>query len=181
MATLSASSFISLDGVVEAPERWHMQYFSPELGELTFKQLAGAEAILLGRQTHDDWLGFWPNQDAATNPFAGLLNQLPKYVASTTLTSSPWAGTTVLNGEARRTVADLKGEIGGEISVLGSATLTRSLLNAGLIDELRLVVDPIIVASGSRLLVDLKETALSLTETVELPGGVLSLIYRTRA
>ena len=177
MATLSASSFISLDGVVEAPERWHMQYFSPELGELTFKQLAGAEAILLGRQTHDDWLGFWPNQDAATNPFAGLLNQLPKYVASTTLTSSPWAGTTVLNGEAQRTVADLKGEIG----VLGSATLTRSLLNAGLVDELRLVIDPIIVGSGSRLLVDLKETALSLTETVVLSGGVLSLIYRTRA
>ncbi len=112
--------------------------------------------------------------------FAGLLNELPKYVASTTLTSSPWAGTTVLNGEAERTVADLKGEIDGEISILGSPTLARSLLSARIVDELRLVMDPVIAGPGARLLVDLEETRLSLTETVELPGGVLSLICHTR-
>ncbi len=86
----------------------------------------------------------------------------------------------MLNGEAERTVADLKGEIDGEISILGSPTLARSLLSARIVDELRLVMDPVIAGPGARLLVDLEETRLSLTETVELPGGFLNLIYRTR-
>jgi dihydrofolate reductase len=179
MGKVTASLFISLDGVVEAPETWHMPYFDDEMGAVVGQAIASTDAFLLGRRTYEEWAAFWPQQDPGRNPMAAAINGLPKYVVSRTLGDPAWQGSTVLDGELAAEVATLKERHDGDIAISGSATLVRSLLEAGLLDELRVMVHPVLVGRGARLFQDAPVPAsLELTDSRTFGSGVLSLTCR---
>src|SRR5829696_1167509 len=151
MRKLSASFFISLVGVVEAPQNWHFTYFNDEMGAVVGEAIAASDAFLLGRRTYEEWAAFWPTKAAAESPMAGPMNETPKYVVSTTLDKAEWQNSTLLGGDLAKAVTELKAKPGANIGMSGSATLVRSLLELSLVDELRLLVHPLVVSSGARL------------------------------
>jgi dihydrofolate reductase len=178
MSKVVAAQFMSLDGVTEAPEAWHFDYFNDEMGAAVGAGMAAAEAFLLGRRTYEEWAAHWPVQPP-DSPTAGVMNAMPKYVASTTLAEVEWEGSTLLEGDVAAAVSELKQRGDGEIMVPGSATLTRSLLADGLVDELRLMVHPVVLGSGGRLFEPGTErVALELVESETFSTGVLNLTYR---
>lgn len=180
MRKITAGLFIALDGVVQDPHKWHEPKFQDEeLGQWMGAQMAQADAMLFGRQTHDEFAQFWPTQ-GEENPFAAVMNGTPKYVVSTTLSESPWENTTVLNGKKLSAeIESLKETDGKNINVTGSGTLVRSLLELGLLDELSLVIDPVVVGVGSRLFQDtsLEDAYLSLSEAKALSSGAIVTTY----
>lgn len=179
MGNVTASFFISLDGVVEAPETWHTPWFDEEMGATIGQAIAAADAFLLGRRTYEEWAAYWPQQDPGRNPMAAAINGLPKYVVSRTLGEATWQGSTVLAGALADEVPRLKERHGGEIAISGSATLVRSLLEAGLLDELRVMLHPVLVGRGTRLFQDAPQPAsLELAESRAFGSGVLSLSFR---
>ncbi len=99
MRKLVASFFISLDGVVEAPDKWHFPYFNEEMGAAVGEAMGATDSLLLGRRTYDEWAAYWPHQDPASDPFVSIMNDTPKYVASTTLTEVDWQNSTLLEGD----------------------------------------------------------------------------------
>ncbi|MEU1724566.1 dihydrofolate reductase family protein [Actinomadura sp. ATCC 39365] len=178
MRKITAGLFISLDGVVEAPDTWHFPYFNDEMGQSVGAQMQAADAMLLGRHTYEEFAGYWPHQDPEKEPLAEAMNSSAKYVVSTTLTSPSWQNTEVVS---LAELAALRERPGGNISVVGSGTLVVSLLREGLLDELNLLVHPIVVGSGKRLFDDVREQIpLTLTTSTTFSTGVLNLIY-TRA
>jgi dihydrofolate reductase len=181
MRKLTASFFMSLDGVVEAPETWQSPYMTDEIGAVIGQGIASSGAFLLGRRTYEEWAAFWPTQDPAQNPMAAAINGMPKYVASRTLGEAEWQNSTVLGGDLATEVSALKEQSGGDILIAGSATLVRSLLVAGLIDELGLLVHPVLVGSGARLFEAPASTPLELVESHSFGNGVLNLTYRPAA
>ena len=135
-----AGLFVSLDGVTESPEGWTFPYFDDELGQAIGAQMATSDAILARQENgHEEFAAYWPDADA---PFADYINETPKYVVSTTLTSVGWRNSTLLRGDLVGSVAALKREPGRDISITGSVTLVRTLLGVGLVDELRLLLYP---------------------------------------
>jgi dihydrofolate reductase len=176
---LVSSFFISLDGVVEAPHEWHFPFHDEEVGAAVDKAIAASDTLLLGRRTYDEWAAFWPQQDPAESPVASVMNRTPKYVASTTLDSVEWENTTLLNGDLVEAVGRLKAEPGKNIGMSGSATLVRSLLALGLVDELRLLVHPIVVGgTRAKLFPDgAAPVSLELVESRTFANGVLDLAY----
>ncbi|MER6509671.1 dihydrofolate reductase family protein [Nonomuraea sp. NPDC001636] len=178
MRKITAGLFISLDGVVEAPDTWHFPYFNDEMGQSVGAQMQAADAMLLGRHTYEEFAGYWPHQDPEKEPMAEAMNNSTKYVVSTTLTSPSWQNTELVS---LADLAALREGPGGNISVVGSATLVVSLLREGLLDELNLLLHPIVVGSGKRLFDDVREQIpLTLTTSTTFSTGVLNLIY-TRA
>ena len=179
MSKLVASFFVSLDGVVEAPETWNSPYFNEEMGAAIGQSIASTEAFLLGRRTYEDWAAFWPQQDPADNPMAGAINGLPKYVVSRTLDELGWESATLLQGDLREEVSKLKARAEKDIAVSGSGTLVRSLIQVGLVDELRLMVHPVLLGSGRRLFEDGEAAApLELVASETFDTGVINLTYR---
>ena len=177
MRKIVAGLFISLDGVIEAPEQWHFPYFNDEMGEAVGAQMAAADTMLLGRHTYEEFASFWPNQGHDVE-FADVMNKTPKLVASTTLKSVEWQNSTLLGPDVAGELRRRKQEPGKDISITGSATLVRSLLRDGLIDELRLLVHPIVVGSGKRLFEDQAERVpLKLVDSKVFSTGVLYLTY----
>lgn len=175
MRKITASLFISLDGVIEAPETWHFPYFNDEMGQAVGGQMEAADAMLLGRHTYEAFASHWPHQDPEKEPFAETMNNTTKYVVSTTLTSPSWQNTTVISLDE---LAELKRQPGKNIGMTGSATLVVSLLRAGLLDELHLLVHPIVVGSGKRLFEQTGgEIPLKLTSSATFSTGVLNLTY----
>jgi dihydrofolate reductase len=178
MRHIYASTFMSLDGVTESPDQWHFAYYSDEMAADLRQELESAGAMLLGRITYEAFASYWPSQ-ASHVPFADLNNTMRKYVVSTTLDKADWNNTTLINNDIVRTLHELKREPGSDLHVAGSATLVRSLLEEGLLDELRIQMSPIVVGSGKHLFpegVPLKK--LELVRSTALPKGVLKLIYR---
>jgi hypothetical protein len=104
MRKLTASFFISLDGVVEAPQNWHFPYFNDEMGAVVGEAIAASDTFLLGRRTYEEWSAFWPHQDAAVNPMAAAMNETPKVVVSTTLDQVEWQNSTLLDGDLAEAV-----------------------------------------------------------------------------
>jgi dihydrofolate reductase len=181
MRKLVAGLFVTLDGVVEAPERWQFPYFNEEIGAILGGQLAASDALMLGRRTFQDFAQFWPS--AGDVPFAAHMNSVAKYVVTTDEAFTPgWAKTTVLSSDLPAVVERLKGAEGLDIQVTGSATLVRSLVEDNLLDELRLLVCPVVVGKGGHLFPDgFPETQLELLAATPLSTGVLSLTYRPAA
>jgi dihydrofolate reductase len=173
-----ASEFITLDGVFEEPGRgdWHFQYFSDELERYKLNGVMEAEAQLLGRVTYDDFAAAWPSVEDEQG-FAEKMNTMPKYVVSSTLTEPTWENTTVLQGDASSAVRELKSGEGGPLLIGGSGQLVRTLVADGLLDELRLIVHPIVVGKGARLFEGVPNVPLTLTEAKPIDSGIVILVY----
>ena len=182
MRKLIASFFISLDGVVEAPQNWHFPYFNDEMGAVVGESMAASDAFLLGRRTYEEWSAFWPHQDAAENPMASAMNETQKFIVSTSLEKVEWQNSTLLESDLAEAVTELKARPGKNIGMSGSATLVRSLLGLGLVDELRLLVHPLVVGSGAKLFENgTAPVALELVDSRTFSTGVLDLTYRPAA
>jgi dihydrofolate reductase len=174
MGSIKAGLFIALDGVVEAPQTWHFEYFNDEMGAAVGGMMAGNDAMLLGRQTYDEFAAFWPNADPA-DPTTAQMNSTPKYVVSTTLEKADWENSTVVSGDIKAELLKLKQD--KQIGVTGSPTLVRWLLREGLLDELHLLVHPVAVGAGKRLFEPGKKVQLRLIDSTTFSTGVLHLIY----
>jgi dihydrofolate reductase len=162
---LVVQEFLTLDGVSQGPGSpdedpsdgfesggWFVPHLDEQFDLLAGTWLSKADAFLFGRRTYQNFARDWPKMTG--NPFAGILNGLPKYVASHSLTTAEWNPTTVLSGDIPAQVAELKRQPGRELQIHGSAQLAQSLLAAGLIDTLRLVIAPVVVGQGRRLFPD---------------------------
>jgi len=177
MRKIVAGLFISLDGVVESPGEWHFPYFNDEMGEAVTAQMAAADTMLLGRRTYEEFAAYWPHQPSSVEP-ADHMNNTPKLVVSTTLKTLDWRNSTLIDRDVAETLTRLKQQPGKNIATTGSATLVRSLLRDGVLDELHLLVHPIVVGAGKRLFEDgIGRVPLTLVESKTFSTGVLSLTY----
>jgi dihydrofolate reductase len=175
MRKIVANFFISLDGVVERPDQWHFPYFNDEMGEVVGSGMAASDTMLLGRKTYEEFAAFWPSQ---TEPPADHMNGIQKVVVSTTLERADWQNSTLIRGNLAEELTRLKHQPGKEIGTVGSATLVRSLLREGLLDELRLLLHPIVVGKGARLFeAESDQTPLKLIASKTFSTGVLWLTY----
>jgi dihydrofolate reductase len=192
MGMLIVTEFVTLDGVAQAPggpdeDRdggfthggWQAPLLDEESGEIMFEQARRMDALLLGRRTYDIFANYWPSAPEEM-PFTGLLNSVPKYVASRALTEPlAWQGTTLVDGDLGDGITAMK-ERHDEAHVIGSLDLVQSLLRLGLVDRLNLWMYPLLLGSGKRVFGGgTVPTALRLTESVTYPGGTLQLVYET--
>ena len=175
MGSIKSGLFISLDGVTEAPDRWHFGYFNEEMGNAVGSLMAGNDAMLLGRRTYDEFAGYWPNADA-NDPITKQMNGTAKYVVSNTLTQADWENTTVVGGDdVYDQLRALKAD--QNLGTTGSGTLVRSLLAEGLLDELHLLVHPVVLGAGQRLFEGSAKVPLKLVSSATFSTGVLHLVY----
>lgn len=183
--------FMTLDGVMQAPgfeehptgrNGWAMRVNDPELLEFNGGQILGADALLMGRRTFNIWAAFWPDPPEVAAALGEQITALPKYVVSKTLSDSSWANTVVLRGDLETEVRRLKDQPGGDLMVYGSADLVTGLLELDLVDELRILVFPVVLGSGKRLFreeADLRPWRLLSTRTTS--SGVVILTYDRQA
>ncbi|MEU4822054.1 dihydrofolate reductase family protein [Actinomadura sp. NPDC023710] len=190
---VALSEFVTLDGVSQGPGSpdedgtdgftrggWLVPHMDATFVRRASAWLGLADGLLLGRRTYEAFARDWPKITDPADPFAGRMNTLPKYVVSNTLTEGTWHPTTVLAGDPVQTVADLKARPGRELQIHGSSRLADSLLSAGLVDTLRLVVAPVVVRSGRRLLnAQGTPNGLRLVSHEATPAGLLLLEYET--
>ncbi|WP_458207336.1 dihydrofolate reductase family protein [Haladaptatus sp. NG-SE-30] len=174
---LIVSEFLTLDGVVEAPEEWSFAFFSEEQQEYKHDELFGSGALLLGRTTYESFADAWPDRTDETG-FADRMNSLPKYVVSTSLAEAEWNNSTIIDGDVAEAVAALKQEDGQDILVNGSGELVDTLVEHDLVDEYRLMVHPIVQGSGKRLFEGATApTTMNLVDTEAFSSGVVVLTY----
>ena len=170
-------TLLSLDGVAEEPGDWLFDVDEEVFANLG-RVIGRQDDVLLGRGTYDYWVDYWPTSDV--EPFAGFINGTPKHVVTSTPLTGSWSNTTAVHRPVAEHVAELKKGAGGDIGVHGSITLARSLLRAGLVDELRLVVAPTLAGRGRRLFEDDDLRRLDLVDASPTPTGALLLGYRPR-
>ncbi|MGK5530732.1 dihydrofolate reductase family protein [Streptomyces sp. URMC 129] len=188
---LTLTEFVTLDGVVQGPGMpeedtsggftqggWSFPYADEDFGRLVTGWFEEADAFLLGRRTYEIFAGHWPRVTDPADPIASRLNSLPKYVASQTLTTAEWANTTILSGDVPARVAELKKRPGREIGISGSAELAQSLLAEGLIDEVRLLVHPVVLGAGKKLFPENgAPLAMRLLRTATTASGIVLQVY----
>ncbi|HEY3713903.1 MAG TPA: dihydrofolate reductase family protein [Jatrophihabitantaceae bacterium] len=189
---LTTTTQVSVDGVMQGNggrhpdldpgfERggWARPLFDNEAMTFVDQTYQRADAFLFGRRTYDLFAGYWGAMGPGSGPVADSLNALPKYVASNTLTEARWADTTVLSGDLAAAIGELKAKPGGELQVHGSGNLVRWLLDNQLVDEITLLICPVIVGEGTRLFPDTgPDAALDLVESRAFPKGITSQVYR---
>jgi|SRR5215212_7031348 len=191
MGRLVVTEFVSLDGVMEAPggaggfrhAGWSFEFDQGDEGSrFKFEELLEADAQLLGRVTYEGFAAAWPTMEG-TGDFGERMNTMPKYVVSSTLEQAEWENTTVLRGDVVQEVSKLKDEIDGVILLAGSAQLAQTLLEHDLVDELRLMVFPVVLGSGKRLFGALSDKrTLRLVDSKPVGDGIAILTYeRVRA
>ncbi|MFG2075450.1 dihydrofolate reductase family protein [Nonomuraea maritima] len=176
MGKIISSFFISLDGVVESPDKWHFPYWSDEMGAAVGAGIQRSAAMLMGRRLYDEWSSYWTTTEADPEIATAFL-KAPKYVLSNTLKTADWENTTIISGDVAAGVRELKERIDGDITMSGSATTVRWLLANGLLDRLDLLVHPIAVGSGQRLFEDTPSHPLKLVSSETFRTGVLNLSY----
>ena len=180
MRKVVAVELVSVDGVMESPERWAFTYSNDEMEETNAAGMAASDALLMGRVTYEGMSAYWPNQPGGT-PMVDYINSVPKFVVSTTLEKLlEWNNSTLIDGnEFAEEIAELKRQSGKDITILGSAALVRSLLREGLLDELRLMVHSIVLGGGKRLFDGGDDRKpLELVDSRTFKTGVLFLTYR---
>jgi dihydrofolate reductase len=190
MGKIVVTEFVSLDGVIEAPgggedyrhAGWTFEVDRGEEGDkFKLDELLEAEAQLLGRVTYEGFAAAWPAMEDGAG-FAEKMNSMPKYVVSSTLREASWENTTILSGELADEAAKLRREIDGVILVAGSAQLVQGLLEHDLVDELRLMVFPVVLGEGKRLFGDMSaKKPLRLTDSRTLGAGIALLTYEPAA
>jgi dihydrofolate reductase len=191
MGKVTAIENVTLDGVMQAPGRpdedtrdgfehggWAIPYQDEVVARVMGERMAEPGPLLLGRRTYEDFFSYWPHQ--TDNPFTDVLNSLPKYVVSTTLTEPlPWANSTLLDGDAVEAVTALKRESSQDIGVLGSGQLLQTLMRHGLVDEYVLSIHPLVLGSGRRMFTDDgRRTRLRLVDAIPTTTGVVIATYR---
>ena len=189
---LTTITQVSVDGVMQANgpseeehragferDGWAMGHFGNESRTFVDQVYQRAGAFLFGRRTYDFFAGYWGVMDPGSGRIADALNTRPKYVASTTLTQPRWADTTVLSGDVAAAVGELKAKPGGELQVHGSGALVRWLLENDLVDEMNLLICPVVVGQGTRLFPHSgPDMALDLAESRTFPKGITLQVYR---
>ena len=184
MGQIVVTEFVSLDGVMEDPGGaenfkhggWSFKISRGDEGDkFKLDETFASEALLLGRVTYEGFAEAWPSRDGE---FADKFNNMPKYVVSSTLAEPEWNNSTVLNGDIVEEVGKLRGELDGDIVVHGSAMLVQTLLEHDLVDQLRLMVFPVVLGGGKRLFGDTSDTKpLRLVDSKVVGDGVTILIY----
>jgi dihydrofolate reductase len=186
MGTIAVTEFISLDGVVEDPGGsesfkyggWTFEIDSGEGMAFKYEETMATEALLLGRVTYEGFAAAWPSRDG---DFADRFNTMPKYVVSSTLERADWTNSTILGGDVVEEVSKLKAGTDGAIVVHGSIQLAQTLLEHDLVDELRLMLFPVVLGQGKRLFAPTSDKkTLRLVESRPVGDGVLILVYRRK-
>jgi dihydrofolate reductase len=188
MGKIVVTEFVSLDGVMEAPgggegfkyDGWSFEIDRGDEGNaFKLEETMTSDALLLGRKTYEGFAAAWPGRDGE---FADKFNTMPKYVVSSTLKDPEWTNTTVLEGELGEAVATLKQRHDGDVAVHGSATLAQALIENDLVDELHLMVFPVVLGDGKRLFgATSDKKRLRLTGSQTVGDGVLILTYERAA
>jgi dihydrofolate reductase len=184
MARIVVTEFVSLDGVIEAPGGgedfryggWSLEIERGEEGDqFKLDETMGSEALLLGRRTYEGFAQAWPSREGE---FADKFNSMPKYVVSSTLENPEWTNSTVLKGDVAEEVGKLKNELDGDVVVHGSAQLVQALLEQDLVDELRMMVFPVVLGDGKRLFGETSDKKpLRLVESKVVGDGVAIQVY----
>jgi dihydrofolate reductase len=174
---IKSNFFISLDGVVEAPDKWHFPYFDDEMGAAVGAGFATADAMLMGRVLYEQWAAYWPEH--ADEPFGDVMNSIKKYVISNSLQAPEWQNSEIISGNVAQKLTGIKAQDGGDIAMSGSPTTVRWLLREGFLDELNLLVHPIVVGGGLARLFPPDEPSipLELRSAQTFKTGVLNLSY----
>ena len=175
MRKVIVSTYMSLDGVIENP-MWTFPYWNDQIAAFQYADLFASDALLLGRETYESFLQAWPAR-AGTDDFADRINALPKYVASRTLDRVEW-NSTVLQGDIVEAITALKKQPGENILKYGGGELLQTLIEHHLLDELHLLVYPLVVGSGARLVPDGSSGKLKLVDTKRFDTGVIALTYQ---
>lgn len=181
MKKVVAGLFMSLDGVVDSPDKWQFDSFDEDMGAEVDTLIAETDTVLLGRTTYEEWASYWPATTEDLD-FASYINDAPKYVASTTLEEPlEWRNSTLVKGDVVEAIGKLKSQPGKDIAVQGSPTLVRSLLENDLLDKLKLMIHPVVIGGGKRLFEDGRAPKrLRLTDTKTTRTGVLILTYEPK-
>jgi dihydrofolate reductase len=176
MRKLVLYTLLSVDGVAESPDRYFVDFDTEMYANLS-RVIETQDTVLLGRRTYDEWADYWPTSDH--EPFASFINGVQKHVATSTQPQTPWVNTTVIDGSVPAFVRNLKSQPGADIGVHGSIELARSLLESGLVDELHLVIAPVLARAGRRLF-DGKDQLrkLELLRGVATPSGAFLVDYQ---
>jgi dihydrofolate reductase len=176
MRKLVVSEFLTADGVMESPFEWHGAYFDEDMARTVTAQMDASDALLLGRVTYEGFAEAWPAM--ADAPGGAHMNGVAKYVVSTTLEKAEWNNSTVISEDPAAAIAALKRQDGADITVMGSATLVQWLLGQGLVDEIELLIDPVVVGHGKRLFQDgLATTPLTVVSSEMFSSGVHHVVY----
>ena len=175
MRQIAAGLFVSLDGVVEAPEKWTGPYFNDQVGQAVGALMAGNDAMLLGRVTYEGFAAAFGGQSGG---MADQMNNTPKYVVSRTLTTADWQNSTLINGDVAARISELKQQPGRNIGMSGSSDLVSWLLRHGLLDRLDLLVFPVVLGNGKRLFSEPDgQVPLALASSEAFSTGVVHLTY----
>ena len=174
MRKLVVTEFMTLDGNIGAP-MWSAPYWGDDIAEFKSAESANSDTLLLGRMTYEGFAAAWPGR--TDDPGADYFNGVEKVVVTSTLKNLEWQNSHLLQGDLISGVNELKSRDGQDITVHGSGTLARSLIKAGLVDELRLLVYPLTVGEGPRLFEDGMATTLKLVESKQMASGVVSMVY----
>jgi dihydrofolate reductase len=176
MRKIVAGLFMSVDGVVEAPDTWTGPYFSPQVGEVIGSLIAAGDTLLLGRVTYQEFATAFSGQ---TGGMADTMNSFPKVAVSTTLDKAEWQNSTLISGDIAAEITKLKQQPGRNINVSGSGTLVSWLLRQGLLDQLDLLMFPVVVGHGKRLFGnDGSQVPMTLAASEAFTSGVVHLTYR---
>jgi dihydrofolate reductase len=180
MTKITVAEFLTLDGVMEAPEQWQPSYVSDDVAEEIQSHINAADGSLLGRVTYEIFASYWPLQTHNEFGIANKLNSEPKYVVSSTLQKADWNNTTLIKGNVVEEIRKLKQQPGGYIRLVGSGTLAQSLMQAGLIDEYWLLVHPLAIGRGKRLFQEgMNKMPLKQVEARTFRSGVILLGYQS--
>ena len=177
MSTVVAVEYLSLDGVMDEP-RWSGPYFNDEVADFQYNNLFTSDALLLGRVTYEGFKAAWPSMTDDEKGFGHRMNNLPKYVSSSTLDTGEW-NATLMKGDPAEQVAALKRDVEGTLLINGSAQLFQTLHAAGLIDEYRFMIYPVVVGTGKRLFAEGSGASdLKLVKSQITKSGVAILTYQ---
>jgi dihydrofolate reductase len=186
MGKIVVTEFSSLDGVMEAPggekfkyEGWSFEFDRGDDGnQFKLDETREADALLLGRRTYESFAGAWPNREGE---FADKFNSMPKYLVSSTIKDPDWNNTTLIEGDIVEAVRKLRDEVDGVIQVPGSRQLVQELMENGLVDQINLMIFPVVLGTGKKVFSDYSEkTDLRLVDSKTVGDGVVVLVYERR-
>ena len=178
MRKLIVSEFVTLDGVVEGPEKWNGPFWNEEIAAFKHDELFAAGALLLGRVTYEGFAAAWPGRTDEGDGYTDRINAIPKLVVSTTLKDAAWHNSTIIKDNVAAALTRLKAEPGEDILIFGSGRLVNALIQQGLVDRYNLLVFPVVLGAGRRLIADGTAAGLQLVETRAFSSGVVALIYQ---